>query len=97
MKLKKKESTRIKSKRPTETKKISLERIARGVVVASSETHFQVELSKKRYYRFEKKDSSDYNMPRTKTSIRCIYKRNENSLFPYAIYDLNWNLLWKEK
>ena len=97
MKLKKREFTRRKSKRPGETKNISLERIARGIVVASSETHFQAELSKKRYYRFKKEDASDYNIPRIKTSIRCIYKGNKNNLLPYAIYDLNWNLLWKEK
>ncbi len=97
MKLKKRESIRIKSKRPSETKKIPLERIARGTVVTSSEIHFQVELSKKRYYRFKKEDASDYNMPRIKASIRCIYKRDKNNLLPYAIYDLNWNLLWKEK
>ncbi len=96
MKLKKKEFKRIKSKRPVETQNIPLEKIARGIVVASSETHFQVELSKKRYYRFRKEDASDYNMPRIKASIRCIYKRNKNNLLPYAIYDLNWNLLWKE-
>ena len=96
MKLKKKEVYRKKSKRPGETKNLPLERIARGVVVASSEIHFQVELSKKRYYKFKKEDASEYNMPRIKTSIRCFYKGGKNNPLPYVIYDLNWNLFWKE-
>ena len=97
MKLKKKEFLRKKSKRPGETKNLPLERLARGIVTASTETHFQAELSKKRYYHFKKEDASKYNMPRIKTSIRCIYKGGKENLLPYAIYDLNWNLLWKEK
>ena len=97
MKLKKRESTRIKSKRPNETKNLSLERIARGTIIATSEVLFQVELSKKRYYLFRKEDASEYNQPKIKTSIRCIYHGNIKNLLPYAIYDLNWNLLWKEK
>ena len=97
MKLKKKEFPRKKSKRPGETKNLPLERLARGIVTASSETHFQASLSKKRLYTFEKKDASEYNMPRLKTGIRCIYKRREDNFLPYAIYDLNWNVLWKEK
>jgi len=97
MKLQKKEVYRLKSKRPGETKNIPLERIARGVVTASSEVLFQVELSKKRYETFRKEDSSDYNQPRIKTSVRCIYNGNKNALFPYRVHDMNWNLLWKEK
>ncbi len=97
MKLKKKQIPRKKSPRPAETKHISLDRIARGIVTASSETLFQVELSKKRYHLFRREDSSVYNKPNVKTSIRCIYSGNKNNLLPYAIYDLNWNILWKEK
>jgi hypothetical protein len=97
MKLKPKEIKREKSKRPPETKHISLERIARGTVTASSEVLFQVELSKKRYYLFRKDDSSDYNQPKINTSIRCIYYGDKNNLFPHSIYDMNWNLLWREK
>ena len=99
MKLKKKspEDYRKKSKRPAETKNISLERIARGVVTASSPVLFQVELSRKRYHTFTKDDASEYNQPRLKTSIRCIYYGHRNNLLPYAIYDLNWNLIWKDK
>jgi len=99
MKLQKREveEYRKKSKRPGETKHISLERIARGTVTATSEVLFQVELSHKRYSLFKKEDASEYNQPRIKTNVRCIYNGNKNSLFPYAIYDLNWNVLWKEK
>lgn len=99
MKLQKKkpEEYRQKSKRPTETKHISLERIARGTVTATSEVLFQVELSRKRYEKFRKEDASEYNQPRIKANVRCIYNGNKNSLFPYAVYDLNWNILWKEK
>jgi hypothetical protein len=99
MKLEKKnpEDYRKKSKRPNETKHLSLERIARGIVTASSEVLFQVELSKKRLYIFEKEDAIEYNQPRVKAGIRCIYHGNKNNLLPYAIYDLNWNLIWKEK
>ena len=99
MKLKKKdpEDYRKKSKRPAETKHISLERIARWIVTASSPVLFQVELSHKRYYHFRKEDAEEYNSPRIKTGIRCIYHGHRNNLLPYAVYDLNWNLLWKEK
>lgn len=99
MKLKKKplEEYRKKSKRPKETQHISLERIARGTVTASSSVLFQVELSHKKYYKFAKDDASEYNQPRVKTSIRCIYHGHKNNLLPYEIYDLNWNLIWKEK
>lgn len=97
MKLKKKEVQRQKSKRPSETKHISLERIARGTITASSPVLFQVELSKKRYYTFAKDDALEYNQPNVKTSIRCIYHGHRNNLLPYAIYDLNWNLIWKSR
>jgi hypothetical protein len=97
MKLKKKEVHKLKSKRPSETKHISLERIARGMVIATSEALFQVELSHKRYSHFKKEDASEYNQPRIKTSVRCIYHGNRNNLLPYAVYDLNWNVFWKEK
>lgn len=97
MKLKKKETPRLKLKRPPETKHISLERIARGIVTATSPVLFQVELSHKRYYTFSKDESSEYNQPKIKTSIRCIYYGHRNNLLPYAVYDLNWNLFWKEK
>lgn len=99
MKLQKKNPTdyRIKSKRPSETKHISLERMARGIVTASSEFLFQAELSKKRYYHFRKENASEYHQPKIKTSIRCIYYGDKSNLLPYAVYDLNWNLLWKEK
>jgi len=63
----------------------------------TSEVLFQVELSKKRYYLFKKKDASEYHQPKIKTSIRCIYNGDKKNLLPYAIYDLNWNLFWKEK
>jgi hypothetical protein len=99
MKLKPKDPTeyRVKSKRPSETKHISLERIARGRVSAASEELFQVELSHKRYYLFKKEDASEYNKPNVGTSIRCIYHGNKNNLLPYAVYDLLWNQIWKEK
>ena len=94
---KKPEDYRKKSKRPSNTKNISLERIARGIVTASSEFVFQVELSHKRYYLFKKEDASIYNCPSVKTSIRCIYHGHKNNLLPYAIYDLNWNPIWVDK
>jgi hypothetical protein len=97
MKLNKKETPRLKSKRPPETKHISLERIARGKVVATSQFFFQVELSKKRYFYFREEDASEYIQPRIKTSVRCIYHGHKDNLLPYAVYDLNWNLFWKEK
>jgi len=99
MKLKPKDPAeyRKKSKRPSETKHISLERLARGEVTAASDVLFQVELSHKRYYLFKKDDASEYNKPNVGTSIRCIYHGDKNNLLPYAIYDLNWNLIWKEK
>ncbi len=99
MKLKKKnpEEYRKKSKRPAETKHISLERIARGIVTASSSVLFQAVLSHKRRYIFRKDDASEYNQPRLKSGIRCIYYGHRDNLLPYAVYDLNWNLLWKER
>ena len=99
MKLQKRreEDQRKKSPRPSETKHISLERIARGIVIASSAVIFQVELSKKRYYTFERDNASEYNQPRVKTAIRCIYHGDKNNLLPYTVYDLNWNIIWKEK
>lgn len=93
----KEEDYRKKSKKPNETKHLSLERIARGTVTASSSVLFQVELSHKRYYLFKKEDAKEYNQPNVKTSIRCIYNGHRNNLLPYAIYDLNWNLIWKER
>ncbi len=99
MKLQKKEpeNYRKKSKRPPETKHISLERIARGIVTATSPVLFQVELSHKRYYTFSRDDASEYNQPKIKTSIRCIYYGHRNNLLPHAVYDLNWNKIWVSK
>lgn len=124
MKLQKKEVPRLKSKRPGETKHISLERIASGTVTATSEVLFQVKFSRKtreekynkpktkypeldeeekkyikkeEYILFRKKDASEYNPPRMRMDVRCIYNGDKNNLLPYAVYDLNWNLLWKEK
>jgi len=48
---------------------------------------------------FRKEDCAlgKYKNPNKNTSVRCIYHGNRNSLFPYEIFDMNWNLLWKEK
>ena len=124
MKLIKKEFQRVKSKRPGETKHISLERIASGTVTATSSVLFQVKFSRKtreekyqkpkteypeldeeerryvkrnEYILFRKKDSSRYNQPGMKINVRCIYHGDKNNLLPYAVYDMNWNVLWKEK
>jgi hypothetical protein len=125
MKLKKREEKdyREKSKRPSETENLSLDRIARGIVEDSSSVLFKVSLSGKtrkerynpatfdessqEYYEnqrrkiifFKREDSlpEAYKKPNAKTSVRCIYHGNKNNLLPYAVYDMNWNLLWKEK
>jgi len=93
----KKEHLRVKSKRPSETKRIGLERIARGTVTASSDFLFQVRLSGDNYQSFYKKDAKEYNKPELKTSVRCIYHGRKDSTFPYAVYDLNWNEFYIEK
>jgi hypothetical protein len=86
-----------KSQRPSGMKVLGLERIARGTATASSEVLFQVKLSGNKYKRFSKKDALEYNKPELKTSVRCIYHGKKDSTFPYAVYDMNWNVLYKEK
>jgi predicted cupin superfamily sugar epimerase len=71
--------------------------MARGRISAASDDLFQAELSHKRYYLFKKEDASEYHKPNVHASIRCIYHGDKNNLLPYAVYDLLWNLIWKEK
>ncbi|MFH1503747.1 MAG: hypothetical protein ABIE36_03760 [Candidatus Diapherotrites archaeon] len=124
LKKKEKEAYGLKSKRPSGTKHLPLERIASGVVEDSSAVLFEVSFSRKilkkgynppkseeesleNYYLIKKKKTllfrkedampGTYRKPNTKISVRCFYHGNKNSLFPYAVYDMNWNLLWKEK
>ena len=124
MKLKSKEIKREKSKRTFETRKISLERIASGVVEESSAYLFKVRFSRKtlkeeynlpkseeelfeenytpqnkRILLFRKQDAEPgtYKKPEEGNKERCIYRGNKKDLFPYAIYDMNWNLLFREK
>jgi len=54
---------------------------------------------KKRCLSFRKKDAlpGTYKKPNEKITVRCIYHGDRKHLVPYAIYDLNWNLIWKEK
>lgn len=86
-----------KSQRPSHTKNIPLEKIARGIITRSSEILFEAKLSKKREYFFRKSDASFYKKPNLGANIRCIYNGNKRNLFPHEIYDMKWNLLWREK
>lgn len=92
----KKGPEKIKPDRPVETKGIGLERISRGTVVASSEALFQLKMSGNNYKIFKRCDSKEYNQPQMKTQVRCIYHGRKDSTFPYAVYDLSWNLLYRE-
>jgi hypothetical protein len=125
MKLQPKDPTdyRIKTKRPGETKHISLDRIARGIVEDSSSILFKVSLSgktrnkkynpstfeespeehyesqRRKILLFKEEDSrkGSYKKPNAKITVRCIYRGDKDSLFPYQVFDMNWNLLWEEK
>jgi len=54
---------------------------------------------KKKCLLFRKEDAlpRTYKKPNDRITVRCIYHGNKNALFPYAVYDMNWNLLWMEK
>jgi hypothetical protein len=55
--------------------------------------------NKKRITLFRKQDAAPgkYKKPDKGDTVRCIYHGNRNNLLPYEVYDMNWNILWKEK
>ena len=128
-KLQKREIPLLKSKRPSETKGMGLERMARGTVDESSTFLFKVRFSRKiserkysttktneelteeereteslekqrkRILYFRRSDSipGKYHKPEKGTTVRCIYHGSKKHLFPYAVYDMNWNPLFIDK
>jgi hypothetical protein len=82
---------------PEEAKCFSLEKIARGKVIYTSDFIFQVRLSKNKNCYFREEDASFYNKPEAGIKVRCIYRRDKDISLPYEVYDLLWNPIWKEK
>jgi len=82
MKLKERESKRIRSKRPGETKNLPLERIARGTVEDPSALLFKVTLSRKTFekkYNTSKKEEESPEDYYTNKKKRCLSFRKKDA------------------
>lgn len=96
MKLKPKEIHRHKPGRPPE--KGNLKDISRWAkILYASDILFEVKFGDKERYKFRKEDASVYVTPCPNANVRCIYKGNKYSTFPYKVYTKFNELIFEEK